>query len=276
MTLREKIRRIRLLRNVYGFFRFLQFRHQLKLANREFANSEQGKANDGIPLPPPMLRYRVHRALDASSFVEIGRETSDDLVSVLKATDKKPGEFSSVLDFACGCGRVLRHLHLHLTGASIRASDIDSEAIGWCQKNLSNIADFSLNDAMPPTQFDDNQFDLIYVVSLFTHLDEAAQFAWLNELKRILMPGGILVASIHGDSCTDACRPEELQTLKQTGFVYRIDHTGKLKLDGLPDTYQTTFHTREYVLDNWGKIMPVKNYLERGINNHQDAVIMTK
>ena len=46
--------------------------------------------------------------------------------------------------------------------------------------------------------FPDAYFDLIFNHSVFTHLDENYQDAWLAELERVTKPGGVLVLSVSG------------------------------------------------------------------------------
>ena len=50
--------------------------------------------------------------------------------------------------------------------------------------------------------------------------------------------------------------------------------TGRFKLDGLPDFYQDTHHSRAYIEDTWSKYFTIIGYVERGMNKHQDAVIL--
>lgn len=119
-------------------------------------------------------------------------------------------------------------------------------------------------------------FDAIYCVSLFTHLDEPAQDKWLAELARILKPGGIFVTTTHGRLATSSCTLAELADLQRDGIVFRVDRKGRFKVDGLPDFYQTTFHTADYVKAHWGRFLPVAAYNEGGIAGHQDIVVMRK
>jgi len=50
----------------------------------------------------------------------------------------------------------------------------------------------------PPTGFADASFDAIYGISVMTHLTAAARDAWLEELARLLRPGGIALVTFNG------------------------------------------------------------------------------
>jgi hypothetical protein len=69
--------------------------------------------------------------------------------------------------------------------------------ITWCQDNLT-FASFSVCPLMPPTEYKDGSFDLVFGGSVLTHLSLEAQFAWMREIWRILAPGGIAVLTFHG------------------------------------------------------------------------------
>ena len=58
-------------------------------------------------LPPASLRYRVHGAPDAESFLEVGKRCSEDVEAALERIDRNFDTFREVLDFGCGCGRTL-------------------------------------------------------------------------------------------------------------------------------------------------------------------------
>jgi SAM-dependent methyltransferase len=241
----------------------------LHAANREHS------VNPVAGLPPPVLRHRVHGALDAGSYRNVGRDVAETLVRCFHAHGVVLDN-AAVLDFACGPGRVATEVKKRAPECRLHGSDIDAEAIGWARKNLAHVAEFVTNAAMPPAPFAAQSFDAIYTVSLFTHLDEAAQDAWLAELARILKPGGTLVATIHGGMARASCTPDELAQLDERGFVYRVDRKGRFKVDGLPDTYQTTFHTAGYVEREWSRFFEVAAQLEGALGGHQDLVVLRR
>ena len=50
----------------------------------------------------------------------------------------------------------------------------------------------------PPLPFATESFDLVYSISVFSHLDEQLGDAWLAEVARVFVPGGVALLSVHG------------------------------------------------------------------------------
>jgi ubiquinone/menaquinone biosynthesis C-methylase UbiE len=72
------------------------------------------------------------------------------------------------------------------------------------------------------------------------------QDIWLAELSRILKPGGVLLVTIYAKAASKGLDAEGQRTLQTQGFVHRRSQ----KLRGLvPDWYQTTWHSREYIVN---------------------------
>ncbi len=164
---------------------------------------------DGLPVPLPVLRHLVSWTEDHSVFFNLGRAGAAWLAEILKRYVHLPsGCPTRVLDFGCGCGRVLRHLRA-LPQVELHGCDCNALAVQWCRNHLS-FARFRTNGFAPPLDFEDDRFDMIYACSVFTHLPEAAQHQWMAEFQRILAPEGVLVITTHGDRFFDRLsRPEQ-------------------------------------------------------------------
>jgi SAM-dependent methyltransferase len=227
------------------------------------------------PLPPARLRQRVSGSTDVQTFLIVGRNVARDLDDLLGTLGRGVRSFENVLDFGCGPARVLRFLRDAPASCRLHGTDIDPESIAWCERNLPEIR-WSVNRHHPPTHFADGAFDLIYSISVFTHLDEPLQLAWLQELRRIARPGAILIISVHGERLARAIPRLAEREIDDAGVVFVEGATGMLKPDGLPDFYQNSFHTRDYVLREWSKYFEVLEYRERAINDHQDAVLLRR
>jgi SAM-dependent methyltransferase len=147
---------------------------------------------DGTALPPRRLMVRVAGTADAEWFVRSGRAGYDAIAAHVPLD-----ELESVLDFGCGCGRVTRYWSGF--AGSVTGSDLDGPAVAWCRRNLA-FARFERNALEPPLAFEDASFDLVYALSVFTHLTAELQLAWRDELRRVLRPGGFLLVTTHGRS----------------------------------------------------------------------------
>ena len=226
------------------------------------------------PVPSPRLRHRVHGSTDPRGYLEVGRCCWASIDALLREVGQDPAELSAVLDFGCGSGRVVRAIPEPPPGTSrtVTGVDIDRTAIRWCGRHLRG-ARFLAIDPHPPTPFPAGSFDLVFAVSVFTHFDEAMQFAWLAELRRMLKPGGILIASLHGDYHR-SLRGRSLEPAR--GFAFTTTRTGMFKKDGLPDFYQDAQHTRDYVEREWGRHFDVLAFRERGMADHHDAVVLRR
>ncbi|MEO8433491.1 MAG: methyltransferase domain-containing protein [Pyrinomonadaceae bacterium] len=238
----------------------------LEIANRQL--QDMMELHPGYPPPPRHLQERVIGGY-VPGFVRSG----DPVVAELDGLLKSQGASLSgdVLDFGCGCGRVLLALSL-VEGLRLSGSDIDEEAIKWCQDNFSGIAEFAANPNNPPTRYPDSSFDFLFSVSVFTHLPETMQFEWLEELRRITRPGGYLALSFHGSNYYFNIPEEERSAFLKRGFYY-LDSGGT---EGLPEFYQTAFHTHDYIRREWSKYFDVLVVREKGIGGAQDVALCRK
>lgn len=231
---------------------------------------------DGYAMPPAPLRYRVHGSVKPDGFFRVGMNCARDIQKLLEDHGASYADFRGVLDFGCGCGRVLRFLPQIQTHArQVVGTDIDPKAIEWCRRRLA-FARWDVNGALPPLGYPSESFDFVFAISVFTHLDESYQDAWLHEIDRILGPKGLFLATLHGESFAERVREGKGATIADRGICCQIGQTGVMKLDGLPDFYQATFHSRHYVERIWGEMFEILEYREKGMNGRQDAVLMKK
>lgn len=222
-------------------------------------------------IPPAALRYRVGGRPGIELFLSIGKSNSEEIESALKKIGRDLNSFENVLDFGCGCGRTL--IWFVNKKPKFYGTDIDSDAINWCRQNLA-FGEFTLNSKLPPLEHSDDSFDFIYSISVFTHLNKDHQFQWLSELKRVLRPNGILIITVHdGKEKWEDLSSEEITELQGNGFLFKITNDKK----GIfPNWYQTAYHTKDYVLDTFSKYFEILEYIERGVNNFQDLVVLQK
>jgi SAM-dependent methyltransferase len=223
-------------------------------------------------LPPAHLRDRVHGVPDIERFLAAGRRSKQRLERVLLEAGRPLASFPRILDFGCGCGRTLRWLEPLRETCELHGTDVDREAIAWCAAQIP-FARFAVNQALPPLDYPDRSFDLVYGVSVLTHLDEPAQLRWLAELRRVARPEGLVLLSVHGDGARDVLDAEQLAQLDARGFLFVRTNRWK----GIhPDWYQVAFHTPRYVRRRFGAFFEVVRYLPEGLTRQQDFVLLRR
>jgi SAM-dependent methyltransferase len=148
--------------------------------------------------PTPDAMQRVMR-FDTIGNVAINGATDAHRIMALAQKHGFDPATGRVLDWGCGHGRVTRFLRAFSANGSLHGVDIDQTNIGWASENLIGI-NFRHGPLMPPLAFDSDYFDLVFGISVMTHLSRDVQRAWLEEIRRILAPGGLALLTFVGDS----------------------------------------------------------------------------
>lgn len=222
------------------------------------------------PLPPARLRHRVGPNSSRAEFLHVGALCARDLLRVYARLGRDPGRDRRWLDFGCGCGRVARHLLAPETAAEFGLEaidytgvDVDRAQISWAARHLAGR--FAAIPMTPPTALPEAGFDVIFTISVFTHLDEAAQEAWLVELTRRLAPGGLLLATTHAPDIAPGSlgvTAAELARLETTGFLFRPS-VG-------PFNEQSTFHSEAYLGATWSRHLAPRGIFPKALGGFQD------
>lgn len=189
-------------------------------------------------------------------------------------------DFERLLDFGCGCGRLLRHLGPIADQVEIHGADIDREMIEWLRENIP-FATFEVTAPEPPLPYPDHHFDLVLCHSVFTHLDEHLQDAWLAELRRVTTPDAMLLVSVQGQSTwarTRAAAPKEdaarwQDELESRGILFIADDAFVGSTH--PEFYHSTIHAPWYVFEHWSKYFDIDAHLPDGAWA-QDLVVLRR
>lgn len=226
-----------------------------------------------ISIPPKNLQIRVAGAYFSDFFIQ-GNTLIKDIENTLSLIKKDLKSFNKILDFGCGCGRFLIPLSFKLNPKKLYGTDIDEEAIKWFNSNYNSFADLAVNPVLPPTKYSDNTFDFIYSISIFTHLPEDMQFAWLKELRRITKSKGYLILTTHGENCYKNFSPKVLKKIKEIGFYY-IGYRS-LRTEGLPEFYQSAYHSVDYIKRVWSEYFKIIDIKPAGMGMNQDLILLQK
>ncbi|MFO0852191.1 MAG: class I SAM-dependent methyltransferase [Gemmataceae bacterium] len=227
------------------------------------------------PVPVGQHIRRVIGEQSVFSFAHGGYTAFRRMEAVVRdATGRPLSAYPRVLDWGCGCGRVSRYF-LPLPGISVTGADVDPETVAWCRTNLP-AGRWEVLPLRPPTALPDAGFDLAFGVSVFTHLKEPEQHAWLAELRRVIRPGGLALMTFHGDASVvwAGLSAERYTVLMRDGICDQPNPLYDADL-GEADYYRDTFHTAGYVRRVWGEYFDVLDIRPSHIA-HQDLAVLRR
>jgi SAM-dependent methyltransferase len=224
---------------------------------------------DGIPLPPSRLRVRAAGEADPLWFLESGRLSAGTVEDALARHGLELERVSRLLDFGCGCGRIIRHWD-GLGSVALHGCDLDPRGVGWCAEHLT-FARFASHGPAPPLPYPEEWFGAVCAVSVFTHLPEDDQLVWVQELRRLLVPGGIFVLTTHGDRFLGRLMPDERAVFEAGRLVVR-------RPSAVGTTLCTAFHPESYVRDFLADGFELLEFSPGGAigTPYQDLVVLRK
>jgi SAM-dependent methyltransferase len=138
-------------------------------------------------------------------FVQIG----DDFFALFRRAGLEPSD--DVLDVGCGFGRMARPMVGWLRGR-YEGFDVAPEPIEWCRSRIARrnpgfaftLLDVA-NDVYNPDgnvsaasirfPYRDDSFDFALLTSVFTHLVAPELLRYIDELSRVVRPGGTVFAT---------------------------------------------------------------------------------
>jgi len=193
--------------------RFLIARYKNKNKNKFFQAQYPS-----FKFPPDYLMYESFM-IHYENYYKSGEAAADEFIKLLKKY--KAIDSVRILDWGCGPARIVRHIPSLISGNSkVFATDYNEKSIHWNKENINNVS-FNLNGIKAELPYEDDFFDFIYGISIFTHLSEKLHYEWKQELTRILKKDGILLLSLQGDLYRTILTKAELQKFEQGNLVVR-------------------------------------------------------
>ena len=143
--------------------------------------------------PPPEVHAMARGPLAAGGDPYL----ADLVVGALGAAGFTLAEGATLLDFGASSGRVLRVIAAARPDLTCLGCDPNEGAIAWAQAHLPG--EYFVSPQQPPLErLADGTVDAAYAISIWSHFAAAPALAWLDEMHRVIAPGGSLVLTTHG------------------------------------------------------------------------------
>jgi SAM-dependent methyltransferase len=192
----------------------------------------------------------------------------------------------AVLDFGCGWGRIIRFFQKDLDARRLWGIDASPEMIEICRRH-DRWSRFEEVAPSGPTAFADGTFDFVYSFSVFSHFSEAMHDRWLDEIRRILRPGGLFIATTRRrdfieQSVLDRLRrplsrhPEAIAGMfadtRRWLAAYDAGQYCYEPLPGMVDWGETCI-PRAYALRRWSRHFTVRDFIDDPRRCTQNVIV---
>jgi SAM-dependent methyltransferase len=192
----------------------------VELFRRRRLNRRFLTEHPGFAVPPAALAYDAYNHVNWQEYHDSGilhARLIADLIREHLAADPL-----RICEWGCGPGRVIRHLRGALADRTVElfGADYNPASVAWCQTHLTG-AEFRHNGLDPPLPFGAGAMDVLYAISVFTHLSAEGHCRWIEEVFRVIRPSGIVIFTTHGDACLDRLLPHEQEQYRAGNLVVR-------------------------------------------------------
>jgi SAM-dependent methyltransferase len=221
-----------------------------------------------LPLPPPEMRRLVSGLADPLPFLTFGAVAADSIRDAVRQAGAELEDFEAILDFGCGCGRVMRHWQ-ELESPQLHGTDYNAWLIDWCKAHLP-FATFTVNRLEASLPYPDESFDFVYGLSVFTHLDESLQLRWIPELLRVLRPGALLCLTLNGTAQRELLDDDERRRFDSGELVIK-----RPELSG--GNMCLAFHPRAFLERLFPAELELIELIDQGArDSHQDVALLRR
>lgn len=171
-------------------------------------------------------------------YLSDGWRTMLELNGILEKLNRPLSKCSRFLEFACGFGRFSRHLVKALPPNALHVADIAPGSIDFLKENLG--VDGFYSERLPENLSPPKKYEIIFVLSLFSHLPQRTWSSWLQCLYSALEDDGLLIFTTHGETSALKLGVQ----FPPDGFVF-IPSSESTTLPA--DEYGSTFTSISYV-----------------------------
>lgn len=212
-----------------------------------------------FPLPPWDIAYDAFAGLVPGFYVSLGTFHAK-RISTYITKYLNPQSALTVVDWGCGPARVLRRMPETLgVQHQFIGLDYNDKTIAWGQAAFPEIT-FRKNELSPPLPLLDESVDVLYCISVFTHLSEELTKLYIADIYRVLKSGGILIATLHGDMNAQNLTLAEYEKYAKGIYVERGNVTEGKRI-------YVSYHPPSFVKNAFGSF----NVLQRDKENESES-----
>jgi SAM-dependent methyltransferase len=202
-----------------------------------------------------------------------------DFVDILQRSCVEAGRgwnsIEAVLEIGCGYGRTIRELTKRISASRISVSDVIDAGAHF------TAAEFGVQKVPPIEEAGgtlDARFDLIYLLSVYTHLPRDMVATNLRHVAAALKPGGIAVLTVHGRGSAETAERYDQYWLDKTRVLDALARDGYYyeRYPYYYAEYGLTWFTRaafEKLVAETAPQLALVSYHPTNLDGHQDIFV---
>ena len=232
----------------------------------------------------PALASKAHYndfMLSSTSADHVGsyRRGAVEFVDILGQSLREAGRdwrnIESCLEIGCGYGRIVRELRHELPPQAICVCDVIDEGARFTAAEFG-VRRVPVVEAMGREY--DGSFDLIYLLSVYTHLPRQMIESNLARVSALLKPNGVLVFSTHGKQSAEMAEIYEQYWLDKEKLNAELGRTGFFyeRYPYYYAEYGLTWMVTDEVKKMIGKAAPELAFVAHhplAVDGHQDVFV---
>jgi SAM-dependent methyltransferase len=163
---------------------------------------------------------------DVAYYLRGANEFVDILERSCKEAGRDPQSIAAILEVGCGYGRIVRELRKRMPWANVSVSDVIESAARFTAAEFGAQYVAPLEEAVAEYN---GRFDLVYLLSVYSHLRRDMVAANLHHVSAALKPGGVAVITLQGQGSAETVerygfywldKNKLLQALARDGYHY--------------------------------------------------------
>lgn len=199
-----------------------------------------------------------------------GWRTLSELMLLLEKVDQPLSKVQHFLEFASGHGRFTRHLAKAIGTEAVTVSDVVEDSVQFSTQTFGVKGFVSTTE--PEQVVWPQRYDVVFVLSLFTHLPLKSWGRWLSHLYQSVQPGGVLVFTTHGLEA----QARQQVAMNEEGFrFFPSSESNAIE----SQEYGTTFTSDAFVRSQIAQTVGLEHlqlFAPTAFWNYQDAYIIAK
>lgn len=235
-----------------------------------------------LRVPPPAENLARVGSQSFDVHVKRGYAILDTIEEEARAQSLDPDNCERILDFGCGVGRVAIPLAERRPGKAY-GTDVDPTAIQFLNKHFDTLHAYVQNYE-PPLHFESEFFDLIFSISVWSHLPANLQVAWLDEMHRIVKPGGLVMITTAGISHLKNWHAKGKRTdisvdsLERSGSLFikndRLQKRPEM-FPGVTGDWGVFYQTEDHIRRTWSNKFEIRSVKAAHVGQ-QDLTVLRK